>query len=637
MNQTAPVTLAGQNIAFPGYSEYTPGNAIPFGGPQNFGVLTHDVTKIFGKHSLRFGGQYTYIQDNRTFGAYEEAIEALGTSTGNDLSNFLSGQLHIFQAAVYPQGKFPGQTVTLPVGPPDFSRSNRYKEGALYAQDSWKLTPRLTVNLGVRWEYFGVQHNNNASLDANFYPGAGGITTPAGIASGTVDTVPNSPNKTLWNPEYHDFAPRLGFAYDIFGDGKTSFRAGYGIGYERNFGNVTFNIIQNPPNYAVLALTSGTAAFPTIPITTNNSGPLAGSSGSVTLPAVTLRAVDPNIKTAYAHNYSASLEHQFGANIIASESYSGSAGENLYSISYDNLPGMGNAYNNVPCVPGTYGNPGTCTSTINTQYGSINGRTNGGISNYNALISRVITKNFWKTGITVDANYTWSHAIDNLSDTFSSSANAAVLGFQDPFAPMGDRANANFDVRHRVAVSGIWNVPIFKGTSLMDHVLGGWELAPIFTARTGSPYSLYDCSNAYEICERAETSGKLSITGTTSVPTAGVPDNYQFYTFPAAITSQVGAWYNPKTGISDYGPYPSNQLGRNRFVTPGNWNLNLGAYKNTKVTERYTLQLRLEMYNAFNHANFIVNTGDNDVSSFNAVDGYFNGNRNIQLGAKILF
>jgi len=347
--------------------------------------------------------------------------------------------------------------------------------------------------------------------------------------------------------------------------------------------------------------------------------------------------VDPNIKTAYAHNYSASLEHQFGANIIASESYSGSAGENLYSISYDNLPGMGNAYNNVPCVPGTYGNPGTCTSTINTQYGSINGRTNGGISNYNALISRVITKNFWKTGITVDANYTWSHAIDNLSDTFSSSANAAVLGFQDPFAPMGDRANANFDVRHRVAVSGIWNVPIFKGTSLMDHVLGGWELAPIFTARTGSPYSLYDCSNAYEICERAETSGKLSITGTTSVPTAGVPDNYQFYTFPAAITSQVGAWYNPKTGISDYGPYPSNQLGRNRFVTPGNWNLNLGAYKNTKVTERYTLQLRLEMYNAFNHANFIVNTGDNDVSSFNAVDGYFNGNRNIQLGAKILF
>ena len=166
---------------------------------------------------------------------------------------------------------------------------------------------------------------------------------------------------------------------------------------------------------------------------------------------------------------------------------------------------MGNAYNNVPCTPGTYGNPGTCTSTINTQYASINGRANGGISNYNALITRVITKNLWKTGITLDANYTWSHAIDNLSDTFSSSGNAYVLGFQDPFNPMGDRGNANFDIRHRMAISGIWNVPLFKGTSLRDIFLAAGNSRPIFTARTGSPYSLYDCTNGYEFCERAET------------------------------------------------------------------------------------------------------------------------------------
>jgi hypothetical protein len=637
MSANGEVSLAGQAVAFPGYSEYSPGNAIPFGGPQNFGVLTHDVTRIWGKHNIRFGGQFTYIQDNRTFGAYEEAVEGLGTTTGNEISNFLSGQLHEFEAAVNPQGKFPGQAVTLPVGPPNFSRSNRYKEGALYVQDSWKVTPRLTLNLGVRWEYYGVQHNNNSALDSNFYPGPGGLQSPAGIASGQVFTVPNSPNKTLWSPEYHDFAPRVGFAYDIFGDGKTSIRGGYGIGYERNFGNVTYNIIQNPPNYAVLGLVAGTTAFPTIPVTTSNAGPLAGSTGSVTLPAVTLRAVDPNIKTAYAHNYSLSLERQFGANIIASESYSGSAGENLYSINYDNLVGMGNAYGGVPCTPGTFGNIGTCTAPLNTQYGSINGRANGGISNYNALISRVIMKNFWKTGITLDANYTWSHAIDNLSDTFSSSGNAYVLGFQDPFNPLGDRGNANFDIRHRVAISGIWNVPVFKGSSLRDQILGGWELAPIFVARTGSPYSVYDCTNGYNFCERAESSGPLSPTGVTNVPTPGVPDNYQFYTFPTQLTSQAGVWYNPKTGISDFGPYPANQLGRDVFRTPGNWNLNLGIYKNTKVMEKYTLQLRLELYNAFNHANFIVNTGDVDVSSFNAVDGYFNGNRNLQLGAKIVF
>jgi outer membrane receptor protein involved in Fe transport len=636
MNSNTAVSLAGNLVSFPGYAEYTPGNAIPFGGPQNFAIIGEDLTKTLGKHSFRFGGLFTYIQDNRTFGAYENAIEGLGTSNGASLSAFLQGQIHVFQAAVYPQGKFPGDTLTLPVGPPSFSRSNRYKEGAAYVQDSWKVTPRLTLNLGVRWEYYGIQHNNNANLDSNFYAGSGGYQSPAGIAAGKVLTVPNSPDGRLWAPQYTNFAPRLGFAYDVFGDGKTSLRAGYGIGYERNFGNVTFNIIQNPPNYAVISLTAG-ADVPTLPITTSNSGPLSGSSGTKALGPVTLRAVDPNIKTAYAHVYSASIEHQFGSNVIGSVSYSGSAGENLYSINYLNLNGMGNAYNNVPCTPGSFGDPGTCTARINTQYASINGRAGSGISNYNALITRVITKNLRRTGLTLDASYTWSHAIDNLSDTFSSSGNAYVLGFQNPFDPNLDRGNAEFDIRHRVAVSGIWQVPVFRGASLRDKILGGWEIAPIFTAHTGNPYSIYDCTNGFNFCERAETAGPLSTHGTTSVPTPGIPDNYQYYTFPTNLTSVAGAWYNPKLGISDFGPYPSNQLGRDRFFGPGSWNLDVGIHKNTRITERTSLQLRLELYNAFNHANFSINNSDTDVASFSGVDGSFNGSRNVQIGAKVIF
>lgn len=637
MSPNGPISLEGQSVAFPGYSPYTPGNSIPFGGPQNFGVVTEDVSKVKGSHNIRFGGQFTYIQDDRTFGAYEEAVEGLGTSATKALNNFVAGDLYSFTAAIYPQGKLPGQTLTLPVGPPNFSRSNRYKEDALYVQDSWKAARRLTINLGVRWEFYGVQHNDIASLDSNYYPGTGGLQSPAGIAAGVVDTVPNSPNGRLWNPDYKDFAPRLGLAWDIFGDGKTSFRAGYGIGYERNFGNVTFNVFENPPNYAVLDVVAGTAGFATVPITTANAGPLAGSSGTAVLPPAELRAVDPNIKTAYANNYSAALEHSFGSSMIASVSYSGSAGERLYSINYDNLVGMGNAYNNVPCTPGTFGNPGTCIARINPQYGSINGRENGGISNYNSLILRLITKNLWKTGITLDANYTLSHAIDNLSDTFSSSGNAYVLGFQNPFAPLGDRGNAEFDIRNRLAISGIWAVPIFKGSSMTDKLLGGWEFAPIFTAETGAPFSIYDCSNGYNFCERAEANGALPTSGSVGAATPGVPDNYTYYNFPAALESAVGQWYNPKTGISDYGPYPSNQLARDAFYGPGSWNINLGLYKNTRFTEKTTLQLRLEMYNLVNHANFMLNSGDVDVSSYSFVDGYFNGNRNIQLGAKVIF
>ncbi len=648
MSATTQTVLAGQNVALPGYSPYTPGNSIPFGGPQNFGVLTHDMTKVKGKHSIRFGGQFTYIQDDRTFGAYEEAVEALGTGVGNALDNFLAGQLHEFEAAVNPQGQFPGGTVNLPVGPPNFSRSNRYKESALYVQDSWKVRPRMTVNLGLRWEYYGVQHNNKSTLDANFYPGAGS-TLPQQIASGVVDTVPNSPNKTLWNPTYRDFAPRLGFAYDVFGDGKTSIRGGYGIGYERNFGNVTFNLFENPPNFGVLALVAGTD-LPTIPISTSNAGPLAGNSGSKTVPPVTLRAVNPNIKTAYAHTYSVALEHQFGTNVIWSESYTGSTGENLYSIDQYNSPGEGNAYNNVPCTPGTFGNPGTCTARINSQYSYINDRTNGGFSNYNALISRIVTKNVWKTGITLDASYTWSHAIDNLSGTFSDGAQADYqLGFMEAFQPALDKGNSDFDAHHRIAISGIWELPFFKGSSLRDRVLGGWEFAPIFTARTGSPFTLYDCSNAYPYCPRAETAGALPKMGVTNVPTPGVPDNFQYYTFPTALTSQVGVWYNPKVGISDFGPFPSNILGRNTIFSPGVWNVNMGVYKNTRINEKFSLQLRLEMYDAFNHANFTVNVADVDVSAFKAVDGGFGQNpqpgttvinypsRNVQLGAKLIF
>ncbi len=155
--------------------------------------------------------------------------------------------------------------------------------------------------------------------------------------------------------------------------------------------------------------------------------------------------------------------------------------------------------------------------------------------------------------------------------------------------------------------------------------------------RTGSPFTLYDCANAWNFCERAETSGPLPRKGVTNVPAAGVPDSFLYYAFPGALTSQAGVWYNPKTGISDFGPFPANMLGRNTIYTRGNWNLNAGLYKTTSITERLALQLRLELYNASNHAGFYVKTSDADVSSFAAVDGYFNGNRNLQIAARFTF
>ncbi len=290
MNSSATTAILGTNVAFPGYNAFTPGNAIPFGGPQNVANINQDFSKVIGKHTFRFGGLVTYIQDNRVFGAYEEAVEALGSgSFGASIDNFLTGNLKSFTAAVDPQGKFPGQTVTLPVGAPSFSRSNIYNEFALYAQDTWKVTPHVTLNLGVRYEYYGTQHNKNQNLDSNFYTGGTTDITPASVRAGQVFIAPQSPIGALWNTQPLNFAPRVGFAWDVFGDGKTALRGGYGIGYERNFGNVTYNVIQNPPAYATISLTAG-SDLPTIPISVSNAGPLAGSTGSKVLPGVSLRS-----------------------------------------------------------------------------------------------------------------------------------------------------------------------------------------------------------------------------------------------------------------------------------------------------------------------------------------------------------
>jgi hypothetical protein len=635
MNALTAVSLAGQSIALPGYNQESPGAATPSGGPQNIGSVGADAIRLFGRHDLHFGGEFTWIQDNRTFGAYEEAVEGLGTTVGNAIDGFLTGQIHEFDAAINPQGKVPGQSITLPAVSPSFSRSDRYRDSALYAQDTWRFTPRLTLNLGVRWEYYGIQHNSAAALDSNFYLGAGS-TLPQQIAAGAISTVPNSSLGKLWKPDWRNFAPRLGIAYDLFGDGRTVLRAGYGIAYERPFGNFTFNIIQNPPNYAVVSLIAG-ADLPLIPIETSNSGPLS-STGTQILPPASLRAIDPDLRTAYAHLFSAALEHSFGGNTTASLAYSGSRGEQLYSVSNVNPAGAANAYLGAACTPGSFGFPGTCTQRLDPQYSDIDYRTNGGASNYNAAIARVVTRNFWGTGITLDANYTFSHAIDNLSSAFSYSPQGNfVLGFLDPLAPSLDRGNSDFDIRHRVAVSGVWQMPWFRGTGLRDRIIGGWEIAPIFTFRTGSPFTLYDCANAYNFCERAETTGPLPRRGTTNVPASGLADSFLYYQFTGAITSQAGVWYNPKTGISDFGPFPSNMLGRNTVYTRGDWNLNAGLYKTARLTEKASLELRLELYNTLNHANFYVNTSDADVSSFAAVDGYFNGNRNLQLGARLTF
>ncbi|MBO0798697.1 MAG: TonB-dependent receptor, partial [Blastocatellia bacterium] len=638
--------------ALPGYLPFTPGNGIPFGGPQNFIQLYQDFNYNRGKHNPRFGGSYVYIRDNRTFGAYEDSVAGLGTTTPG-VDNFLLGQLARFQGAVDPQGKFPCAdptaptpdcTLTLPVNQPNFSRSNRYNEFALYGQDSWRVTPRITLNLGLRWEYFGSQHNKDSNLDSNFYPGTGNNVFQ-NIRDGVVETAPNSPIGGLWAKDWKDFSPRIGFAWDVFGDGKTSLRGGYGIGYERNFGNVTFNVIQNPPNYAVIAVTPADLGGAPIPIPISVAGPLGGTSGTAGLPPVSLRTVDPNIRTAYAHLWSASIERELRRNLVFAVDYSGSKGERLYTIENPNRVGAGVQYLGDAFTPVSDPNDPNYNLDLaprlrTTQYTNINARSGNGFSIYQALNVRVNINNFANSGLRLTTNYTWSHTIDNVSSTFSESNNNFNLGLLDPFNPGLDRGNADFDIRHRFVVSGIWDLPFAKNTKgLVKEMADGWEIAPIFTANTGTPFTIYDCTaqtaSTSTVCPRVFATGTLPSKGSSNpAPDPSTPGTFSYLDITGLTDS---SFVNPLTGTTEVGPYPSNMIGRNFFRGPGRWNLDMGLYKNFQLSERFKLQYRAEFYNMFNHANAYILGSLADVSSTSVITSQRDGNRNIQMALKLIF
>ena len=653
VSPSAVVPGTGSLILLPGFYTQNPAasGGLPYGGPQNQPQINEDLSWLRGKHSLQFGAQLNYVQENQAYGAYAQAAEQLGNNRASGLTNLYTGNLFLFEAAGNPKGALPcvrnpytgalvptqGCSVTLPTGSPSFARSYRFKDWAVYAQDSLKATPRLTVNFGLRYEYYGVQHNNNQNLDSNFYFGPGS-SIPQTVRSGQVFTVPNSPIHKLWNPSYGTVAPRVGFAFDVFGNGRDSLRGGYGISYEKNFGNVTFNVIQNPPAYAVIV-------FNNVTVTNSNLGPLTGSSApanspcfpSVCLPPTSLRNVDQNIKTAQTQFYSLALEHQMTNNAFVSVQYVGARGLHLYDIKNYNGLGAGNATlgdPNIDPATGFYG-----LTRLNPQYSNINNRGSEGDSYYNGMNIQFQTTNLKNTGLTIVANYTFAHQMDDLSTTFSETNNAFGLGYTDPFNPSLDLGNGDLDVRHRLTLAPIWAMPFYKNqNNLKGEVLGGWELAGIYTVHTGTPFSYYDTTNNYSGYNFARYTPLGAVTRHTykSIPsgvTGGGTNSYVLGLLPPA-----NSWGNPNllppdpadptkpdladypNGISDWGPFPSNMIQRNSFRGPGYWNLDMQVSKAFPIHERMNLEFRAEGFNIANHHNLFLQETLNDVFSNSFVD-----------------
>jgi hypothetical protein len=640
----------GALVQMPGLLNIANGlGGLPNGGPINTIQFEHDLSWTKGRHNMRFGGQFTYIQLNVAYGAYNQAVEFMGYTLAQGMGNLVNADgnkdttgafaspVLLFTNRVDPQGNLPcvanpdgslqvtaACTVTPPLGPAGDSRSYRYNDWALYAQDSFRFSPRLTINYGLRYEHYGSQHNVDPSLDSNFYFGSGsGIEQQ--VRTGQVQIADKSPVGQFWAPSWGTAAPRVGFAYDLFGNGKSSLRGGFGISYERNFGNVTFNASFNPPASAAInavntSLDANGYVKPGAPTTyfliNNDLGPLGlASAAPQGLPPVELRMPDPHIRTAQTQFWSLDLQHELARNTIVDIGYSGAHGVHLYDVENINQLGAGQFYLGDPTsFPAFPDCPAPCLTRPNPQYSAINMRGSKGTSSYDGLNFRFQTQNIHSSGLTLVANYTWSHSLDDISSTFSDSLQGGsgaigTFGYTNLLNPKLDWGSSDYDVTNRVVLSPIWATPWFKSGRGLGRALGGWSVSGIFTARTGVPFSVYDYTD--------DLSGYTWPRETPSTPFTSrhvsgpsnllAPNVYGVLTVP--VPAKVSP-LDPALGISDFGPFPANMMARNSLRGPGGWNLDAALQKDFKLTERFGLQFRAEGFNVLNHHNLYVYTGN---------------------------
>jgi hypothetical protein len=621
------------SVTLPGYFA-TPnriGNAIPFGGPQNLYQLYSSLSYVHGSHITTLGGQYVQLRDNRTFGAYENAIADFET-----VQAFINGNVEGYYIAVDPKGKFPGQVLNGPFGPPSFTRHYRYNDAAWFAQETWNPNKRLTITLGLRWEYFGVLHGpgNEKRLDSNFYLGSGANVMQQ-VATGSFELTTQQTGDLrgyFYKPDFNNYAPRLGLAYSLDHDSRTVLRAGYGIFYDRDFGAVLFNVIQNPPNYAVLATGQGNGG-PEITANINQYAALAPVSG--TTYSSSGRALDPNLRTAYANVWNANLQRKLAGHYVLTLAYAASNGIKLYSLDNVNRSGSGVLL----------GRPNT---RLNQALSAINLRSNSGHSNYQSLQSSVDGPYLKGAGLQFHLAYTLSHSLDNQSSTLAdsyllSTAGAGLFGTQDPFNAAADQGSADFDARHRFVASVIWDVPFGRklGNPLLRRLLSGWTVNSISSFRTGYPFSIFAANVGVPAGNDGSQAIRPLVNGSQppilpNLPPASAPGTFDY-------VDVTGLTVPPSLN----GPF-NGTLGRNTYRAPGLVSWNASLIRTIKLSETKRLELRGEFFNPLNHANLFVAPGTNTIARPNPVVQVTRGgsvnainnneqHRNVQVALKLVF
>jgi outer membrane receptor protein involved in Fe transport len=576
-----------------------------FGGaslvPRNF--VFNDFTwndsfaATVGRHTVKVGFEVSRVQENSD---YKDI--SYGSYSFTNIFTFANDAPYSTTGLVNPAT---GQFTSTP-------RHFRSTEYGAFVQDDWKVTRRLTANLGLRYDYFGSPTETQGIL-SNIVMGHGS-SLAQDVATATVGRV-----STLFNASPHNFAPRLGLAFDPAGDGKTSLRASYSMAYLAPYSNLYTNASRfDPPDSAFPlvypALYGGTISYgvPAIP----SPGFLTGltSSGSIPGTRISVSGVAQNLKTAYSEQWFFGVQRKLPGAFYLSANYVGTAGHQLY---------IRNDINRFT------GDRPSLTVGVVRYNQSWNGTTfveNGSDSIYHGINAQ-LQKRFGHSS-TFTVNYTFGKSIDTVSDPglgdYSNVAVGIYNGTMDVSKAFLDHGASDFDVRHRLTTNGVWDLPSPKSASWLRTVIGGWQLNGLATFQTGRPFSVV-CNSA-NLCDYN-----------------GDGDGYDRPNTPAFGNTLTGlSRSNYIKGLFTVSQFPvpvfgtDGNLGRNTFRGPGFAQVDSSLFKKIPIHEKITLQFRAEVFNVFNRVNLYL-PNDSLVSAlFGRSTAAFQP-RQMQFALKLVF
>jgi len=567
--QDGQVTIGNGTIATIGGNAFT-----PFYLVQNKFTEGDDIFYTRGAHSLRFGIGVERSQANTA-----SYYRAGAVWTFNSVADFLAGN------AVTVNGALPGNPYAV--------RDWREIHINPYFQDDWKVNAKLTLNLGLRYEFVTnpVENHNNLYAVVN-------LRTDKGFT--------NVPNVFASNPAAKNFDPRFGFAYDPFANHKTSIRGGFGI-----FHDPISQYVYAPGLWASPPYNVGLQSFPTYPIPFSSVNP--------SLPSIQPGYDYHTCATPYMIQYNLNIQREI-AGMIASAGYVGSRGVHLFTGRDQNPPTATVDANGVYHFASLVNGKIVTNPRVNPALGLFPDVVPDTLSRYNSLqasLNRRLTRN-----VQAQVSYTWSHCTDTGS-TFGSLNNNSPGSYSNPYNESVDKGLCSFDIRQVLRINSLVTLP-FHGNALIE----GWQLSGIFAVSSGLPLT---------ITSGFDQAGLQN--GVTNRPNL-LPGRS-----PDPIIGTVNKWFDP-TAFALQPVGTLGNLGRDTVIGPGLTNLDLALLKETairKISEQFRVQFRAEFFNILNHANFglpaagvFLPTGAINPTA-GRITNTVTTSRQIQFGLKILF